>query len=123
MKDLIIDFDNSFEKMGLFSILKELKGKQIIKIAKQHNKRSLKINKYYWGVVLRYISDYSGHSTAYLHEVFKEEFVPQVKFRDDFELSTADMTNIEIMAYIEKIREWAFGFDKINIPDPDGVLL
>ena len=122
MKDLVIDFDRNFEKQGLYSILKELKGKYKIKLEKFSKKRSLKVNSYY-RVVLRYISDETGHSEAFLHELFKEEFIPQVKFVEDFILTTTDMTNEVMWNYIMKIREWAWEFLNCLIPDPTEVIL
>jgi len=122
MTDLVIDFDKNFEKQALYAVLKGLKGKQIIKIAKHSNKRSLKVNAYY-RVVLNYISEETGHSDSYLHEVFKEEYIPKVKFRQEFHLTTTDMTNEEMWEYITEIRQWAKDFLHIDCPDPDGVIL
>lgn len=122
MPDLLIDFDKPLDKIGLYALLKGLKGKQIIKIRKHSKNRSTKINAYYW-VIIEYISEETGHSPAYLHEIFKEAFIPQVKFREDFLLTTTDMTNEEMWAYCTMIREWAKWFLNIDIPDPDGVIL
>jgi len=122
MKDLVVDFDRGLEKQGLYAILKDLKGKYKIKLAKYSEKRSNKVNAYY-RVVLRYISDETGHSEAFLHEVFKEEFIPHVKFEEDFILTTTDMTNEVMWAYIMKIREWAWDFLNVFIPDPLEVIM
>jgi len=122
MPDLIIDFDSGLDKIALYSILKRLKGKQIIKIKKHSKKRSLKVNAYY-RVVLNYVSDETGHSDSYLHEIFKEAFIPQVKFREDFLLTTTDMTNEEMWNYCTMIREWAKWYLNVDIPDPDGVII
>ena len=121
--DFIIDFNKPDSKALLREHLRSLKGEYVIKVVKKSKVRSLQINKYYWSVVLKYISDFTGASTDYLHEVFKYRFIPQVVFSDDFLLSTQDLTNEECWSYIEKIREFAFNELGVNIPTPDGVLL
>lgn len=121
--DFIINFDKSDSKALLREHLRSLKGEYVIKIVKKSKVRSVQINKYYWGVVLKYISDFTGASTDYLHEVFKFRFIPEVNFSDDFLLSTSDLTNEECWNYITKIREFALNELSINIPDSDGVLL
>lgn len=123
MKDLVINFDNPLEKQALYASLKELKGVQVIKIKKKSKGRSLQENKYYWGVVLPYIADYTGQSAYILHEHFKNQFIPLVKFTDDYRLSTSDMTHDQIWEYIDMIRQFAKDFLGLAIPDPDGVIL
>jgi hypothetical protein len=46
--------------------------------------RSMDFNAYYWGVVLKYISDESGHDIIECHEGYKQKF----SLRIDFEFNT-----------------------------------
>lgn len=123
MKDLVINFDKGIEKQALYSTLKDLKGEYVIKLKKKSKGRSLQENKYYWGVVLAYISNYTGHNTLTIHEFLKHEFIPYVKFEDDYRLTTTDLTHDQIWEYIDKIRHWAKDFLNLDVPDPDGVIL
>jgi len=121
--DFVIDFNKAESKALLREALSTLKGEYIIKVVKKSKVRSLQINKYYWAVCLKYISDFTGASTDYLHEVFKYRFIPEVNFSDEFLLTTQDLTNEECWNYITKIREFALNELGVNIPDSDGVLL
>ncbi len=121
--DLIIDFDNQLEKQALYAKIKDLKGRQIIKIKKHSAGRSLQQNKYYFGVVLRYISDFTGHDAAYLHEVYKFRHIPFVKFMDEYRLTTTDMTKQQITDYIELVKMDAKIRLGLEIPESDGAIL
>lgn len=123
MTDLIINFDRPESRQFLYGILKNLKGEQVIKIKNRSKGRSLKENRYYWGVVLAYISDFTGHDTNQVHEHYKHEFIPLVKFTDDYRLTTTDMTHEQIWDYIDKVRLDAKERLGVLIPDPDGVIL
>lgn len=60
MIDLICDFDKEPEKHRLYTVLKNLKGKNVIQIKKWRKKRSVNQNAFLWGVVYRYVSDETG---------------------------------------------------------------
>jgi hypothetical protein len=50
-------------------------GKRVkIEISESRNNRSDLQNRYYWGVVLKYLSDETGHTKDELHEIFKTEY-------------------------------------------------
>jgi hypothetical protein len=42
--------------------------------------RSVDMNAYYWGVVLKYISEESGHTVEECHEIYKEKFNLGIEF-------------------------------------------
>lgn len=123
MTDLVIDFNDPLQKQALYAILKDLTGEQVIKIKKRSKGRSMQENKYYWGVLLAYIADFTGDDPTYLHEHYKHMFIPLVKFTNDYRLTTTDMAHEEIWDYIDKIRIHAKDFFNLSIPDPDGVIL
>jgi len=76
--------------------------------------RSLKSNAYYWGIVLKYISDESGHTQDECHKEYKNKY----NFRYDIEYnpqtnnyewimgvaSTTILDEKEIWDYIFKVR-------------------
>lgn len=123
MIDLVINFDKGLDKQALYAILKDLKGEQVIKIKKRSKGRSLKENAYYWGVVLQYISDFTGENKVILHETYKMRHIPDVKFLDGSRISTSDMTHEEIWNYIDLVRMDAKIRLGVEIPSPDGVIL
>lgn len=94
-------------------------------IAKRYKDRSDRQNGYYWGVVLKIISDHTGHSTEELHEIFKRKFLPPriLTYRGTtfkVPMSTTESDTLEFTDYIERIRAEA-GTMGITIPDPDQV--
>ena len=92
-------------------------GPLIISVKKKTEKRSISANKYYWAVTLKYIAEETGINENDLHYIFKEAFIPYVKFGDDFNLNTSDMTSREFWEYIRMIREFATVFLHIEFPD------
>lgn len=123
MIDLVINFDKPMDKQAFYSLLKNLSGEQVIKIKPRSKGRSLQENKYYWSVVMGYIEDYTGCNKILIHETMKSEFIPLVKFSDDYKLTTTDLTHYQMWEFINNVRQWAKDFLKLDIPDPDGVIL
>jgi hypothetical protein len=91
----------------------------LITVEKQRAHRSLDANAYYWGCVLRLISEYNGDEVYDLHEFFKKRFNPQAILGDTIGGSTAKMNTLEFTEYIEKIRRFALMELGVSIPDPD----
>jgi len=128
MIDLVIDFDSLDDKSKLFATLKGLKGKQNIKIQKHRNKRSDKQNKYYWGVVIAYISNETGFTDEEVHELLKFKFLQTSKVSrqgsmETFIQSTTELDTLEAEEYLYKIRIWALNFLNLQIPLPNEVVL
>lgn len=111
-----------------------------ISIKEEYNKRSLALNAYYWGVVIKIFCDYTGYEPEEAHEYFKLRFNSIRKFnpRTNQELppvpkSSASLDNVEFIEYYQKIQRWcAQGGDDecshpwhmrleepIYIPDPN----
>ena len=128
MIDLVIDFDSLDDKYRLFATLKGLKGKQNIKIQKHRNKRSNKQNKYYWGIVIAYISNETGFTDKEVHELLKFKFLQTSKVSkqgsvETFIQSTTELDTLEAEEYLDKIRIWALNFLNLPIPLPNEVIL
>lgn len=122
MTDLVIDFDDHDSKKLLWAALQGLSGEHCVRIKRKPKRRSLQVNKYYWGVVLQYLHETTGENALLLHELMKEKFIPNVVFLDEYDLSTASLTTEEMWDYIEMIRAWAAGFLNCYIPEPNEVV-
>ena len=126
--DLIIDFDLNSDKRRLYDILKGFTGKKLVKIEKYRKKRSLNENRYYHGVVLRYISEATGFTGEEAHEVCKNRFLVYKKADklngEEFSVtkSTTELNTLEFEEYLEKIRMWALDFLDCLIPLPNEVI-
>jgi len=73
--------------------------------------RNIDVNAYYWGVVLKRISDDTGMNTLELHEYFKTLFNFGYNWRKNEVIieagSTAGMDYIDFAEYVEKVRLYA----------------
>lgn len=91
--------------------------------------RSQQQNRYFWGVVIKAISDYTGYGPDETHELLKQMFIPKelaiLKGNGDvidrFVMggSTRSMDTVEFGHYMERIKEWAAQELDIYIPDAD----
>lgn len=87
--------------------------------------RSLMQNRYYWGVVIAYLSKEIGYAPDYMHEYMKQEFL----WTDDQGMpdgktakitrSTKNLTSGQFDDYIQAIRIWAGEFLSLDIPLPN----
>lgn len=86
--------------------------------------RSLKQNNYYWGVVVKIFSEYTGFTKDETHEVLARKFLtyekksPRTGKTGVFIKSTTDLTTSEFMDYLLKCREFGDEYD-LNIPEPN----
>ena len=76
MLDLVTDFNRPDSKQNLWDILKSLTGEYCIKIERKKKRRSINKNKYYWGVVLPYLCDFTGYSELEMHLWLKHIYRP-----------------------------------------------
>jgi hypothetical protein len=123
---------NNLLKLPSFAIqeLAKFEGKSIyVTIEEWRNTRSLQQNRYYWGVVIKLISDHTGFDSLETHEVLKYKFnsklteLVNVK-SGEIEIiehggTTTRMTTLEFMEYIGKIQQWAAEFLALSIPGPN----
>lgn len=87
--------------------------------------RSLMQNAYYWGVVIKILSDEIGYDPETMHEYMKDKF----SFKKDIDMpdggtmikvkSTTDLSTIEFEDYLTRVREWAKDFLECFIPLPN----
>ena len=100
-----------------------------ITIEKARAARSVRQNRFYWGVVIAMVADYTGYSAEETHEALKTLFLPKkVAMLDGNgdvvnELviggSTTVLKTIEFEDYMERIREFAREKFGIEIPLPN----
>jgi hypothetical protein len=126
MITLIVDFSDEDHKKKLYGILKSLKPKKYHLEIKQHREvRSLSQNKYYWGVVIKILSNETGFLEDEMHEVLKKKFNPKVKALrqtgEEFLIggSTTELDTMNFEEYLSKIKIWAIQELDIYIPDPN----
>lgn len=84
--------------------------------------RSLRANAYYWGVVIKILSDYFGYTPEEMHNALG------LKFRVSFDVidlptvvGTSTMNSPEFWKYVEDVRTWAATEWGVEIPDPESV--
>jgi len=142
---LLLDKSNEGSKQAFWEYLKQLPNKvYLIEVKRYRERRSLRQNRYYHGVVVKMIAEETGMESEEVHEVLKKKFIKQrdyalVKsegkyfacFEDTGEMipsdeleeyykkkGSKDLDTKEFKEYIEKIHIWAANFLGINIPDP-----
>ncbi len=94
--------------------------------------RSNPQNSYYWGVIIKLISEHLGYTTEETHEILKYKFlkidfeIPQ-KSKAQTELvpisrSTTQLDTKEMEEYLSQVRMWASGDLGVFIPEPNEVI-
>ncbi len=89
--------------------------------------RSDKQNRYYFGVVVKGLSEYLGYSKDEIHELLKHKFLHQwgsIETLDglesiEFTKSTTVLTTTEMEKYLRDIREWASMKLNYYLPEPN----
>ena len=123
---LIIDFDKKKDKQRLFEHLKNLSG--TVYVSLERGTRSINLNKYYFGVVIKIICDYTGEDSETVHLFLKKKFLP-IFFRDRYRREeviygggTSYLTNKQFQEYIEKCCSFADYFFGLHIPQPNEII-
>jgi hypothetical protein len=89
--------------------LKHLQGRVTITIAPEEQKRSLRANAFYHGVILKMMSEESGHLPDELHELMKLRHLsatvvdPITGEERKYGRSTATLTIEEFSVYLERV--------------------
>ena len=84
--------------------------------------RTNKQNRYYWGVIVKIISDHTGFTPDEVHDILKDQFLSKYKTWDDkifrVHQSTTQQSTAQAEKYYSEIREWASLELKCYIPLP-----
>ena len=83
--------------------------------------RSIKQNRYYWGVIVKMLADYTGHDSIEMHEILKYKFNPRSIEVDGKEVtiggSTQELSTKEFIEYNDRIKLWAVTTLNVTIPN------
>lgn len=121
-----LDGKLQFERQAEFKhYLKSLKGDVQVTISKRKKIRSIAENSYYWGVVIKIVSDEMGLLPDETHEFLKSLFLKmgmEVKGkRYEVTRSTTLLSTIEFEDYLAKCRAWTSMELNTYIPEPNEV--
>lgn len=90
-------------------------------IEKDHPTRSNQENRYYWGLMLKTISQDSGYTPEECHSIFGEMFLSYENNGRKFVKSTTKLKTVEFEEYLEKVRRFAATDLQIYLPLPNEV--
>lgn len=125
---LFCDFSKNESKQKLYDNLKKLDKSYRIEIVRDRDNRSNRQNKYYWGVIIKMISDYTGFFPDEVHEILKGKFLSYEKVithtgqEVTLSMSTAELDKYDFEQYLEKCRIFAAGELDLIIPLPNECL-
>ena len=107
--------------VGFYKWLTTLEGQAVeVIVRKQRKQRSDNQNRFYWGVIIEMLSEFTGYTREEMHEALKFRFLAAgqdenglVKIR-----STATLTTDEFINYTNNIVIWAAQELGVFVPDP-----
>lgn len=118
-------------KKFIGAYLKPLESKMVhVTIRTEKKPRSNDQNRYYWGVVVALIADFTGMTVDETHEALKNKFLKAKKavkrgdkliWEVDTVRSTAVLSTSEFMDYVGDVRQFAMKDLGLDIPLPDEV--
>lgn len=102
--------------------IKKWEGNEV-EINKSTKSRTSQQNRYYWGVVLKIVSQETGFTPEEAHEVYKKKFLTYQKAHKgklyDFTKSTTDLKTSEFGEYLDKVINHAQTELNLIIPAPE----
>lgn len=109
---------------GLRQFLIQNPGEVFVNIGKnkRRKQRSLPENSYYWAVVLKSISDYTGYTIEEVHDAMRFKFL-RTGERLERVRSTTSLSVSEFEDYLSKIRMFAGQDLNVFIPLPNEVIM
>lgn len=99
-----------------------LRGEIDFTIKKHRKKRTVDQNSYYWAIIVSILANEFGYELDEMHMILREKFLRiHDEKHPDFVIakSTAKLTTVEFIEYIEKIQRWASIDHQIYLPDPE----
>ena len=102
--------------------LSGLEGKEVqISVGPVKRPRSDNQNRYYWGVVIKLLSETTGYLDTEMHDALRMLFLRDMNKLIPTLRSTTSLTTAEFEEYLEKIRMWAAQEMNCVIPLPNEV--
>lgn len=93
----------------------------VIEIQKSKRIRSLRQNKYYWGVLVKGLSMHTGYTSDETHQELAKMFLGYDNNGKRFVRSTTKLNTFDFEQYLTKCRVWALDNMNIEIPLPNAV--
>jgi len=93
----------------------------VIDIQKAKKIRSLQQNKYYWGVVVKIVSQHTGYTNDEAHQELASMFLKYENNGKLFVRSTTKLNTAEFEKYTEECRQWAWSEMNLHIPLPNEI--
>ena len=121
------------EKRYYDHVLQSLEGQNVhVTIGKIKGLRTEQQMRYYWGVVVKMIADYTGDDIDTIHEFCKDKFAPRKTIAVNMSRGrkesrvvpgcTHDLFKDNFFTdYVDHIRQWAAQELEVVIPDPNQV--
>lgn len=100
-------------------------GNYTLEVRKIKNTRSISQNKYYWGCVVKLLSEKFNLENDKVHEMLKYLFLRSEEWSEDIGVSivslksTTDLKTTEFEVFLERIRKWALEEYNLEIPLPN----
>lgn len=100
----------------------------VVTVERAHATRSAAMNRLYWGVYVKELSEYTGFTPNEMHDVLKAKFMPKTLALSDgngevvgeFVIggTTTKLNKLEFGDYLREIKAWAETLGVV-IPEPD----
>jgi hypothetical protein len=110
------------EKQRMSQYVRGLRGNVDVTVKRRTKPRSNAQNRYYWGVIIPLLSDYTGYEHEEMHNALKMLFLRKPAHAPDLPdtlRSTSDLTTQEFESYVERVRRWASIEFLLSIPLPN----
>jgi hypothetical protein len=108
------------DEEGLKKRIAKLEGKEVwVSLVSKTKGRSDNQNRYYWGVVIKLIADFTGYFDHEVHDTLKSIFLWDYTQKMPRVRSTSDLTTAEFEEYLLKCRQYADTELSIFIPLPN----
>lgn len=110
---------NAFRKIADY--VKDKDDWFVCEVLRSKKTRSLSQNKYYWGVVVKILSQHTGYTSDEIHQELARMFLSYTTGGKKFVKSTAKLNTFDFEQYLEKCRQWAWKEMNAHIPLPNEV--
>lgn len=112
-----------FDREDFDKYLLSVKGPVELSLKRRLKQRTIRQNRYYWGVIVKLISEHTGFTPTEVHNLLKYQFLKDIMqiggktygtIKSTTELDTQGFSE----DYWEPIRQWAAEELNLFIPDP-----
>lgn len=93
----------------------------VLSLEKRRRIRSLNQNEYYFAVIVKMFSEYTGYDKEESHQYLASRFLSYQKDSSTFIKSTAKLTTLEFEQYLEQCRVFMWHEFKLHVPMPNEV--